>query len=143
MRLLLLLPVLLLSAPLSSQEALDPAAAEFFEKRVRPLLVERCFKCHSAQSEKLKGGLRLDSREAALKGGDSGPALVPGNPGKSLLVEAISYKNVDLQMPPKGKLTDSQAALLSDWIARGAPWPKGDASAEAPKKEPFDLAKRK
>jgi hypothetical protein len=143
MRLLFVLPLFLVPPALPGQEALDPAAVEFFEKQVRPLLVERCFKCHSAQAEKLKGGLRLDSREAALKGGDTGPALVPGKPGKSLLVEAISYKNVDLQMPPKGRLTDAQAALLAEWIARGAPWPKGDASAEAPKKEPFDLAKRK
>ncbi len=131
----------LLGPSLSSAQ--DAADLEFFEKKVRPILVERCYKCHSAGSEKLKGGLRLDSREAALKGGDTGPSLVPGHPGKSLLVEAVLYTNVDLQMPPKGKLTEAQIADLSEWVRRGAPWPKGSATADAPKKEAFDLAKRK
>src|SRR5688572_26837044 len=79
----------------------DDAGIEFFESRVRPILVEKCFSCHSAQAKKLKAGLRLDSRDAALKGGDSGPAIIPGDPAKSRLVEAISYNNVDLAMPPK------------------------------------------
>src|SRR6516164_8955296 len=74
----------------------DSAGTEFFEKRVRPVLIERCYSCHSATAPKLKGGLRLDSLEAALKGGDSGPAVVAGEPQKSLLIEAVSYQNVDL-----------------------------------------------
>src|SRR5689334_9213970 len=73
---------------------------EFFEQRIRPVLVDRCYQCHSATSEKLKGGLHLDSREGALKGGDTRYAIVPGDPEKSLLIEAIRYKNPDLQMPP-------------------------------------------
>src|SRR5216110_3013519 len=81
----------------------DPATVEFFEKKVRPVLIERCHSCHSAAATKLKGGLRLDSLEAALKGGDTGPAIVPGKTEKSLLVDAVSYKNIELRMPPKGK----------------------------------------
>ncbi len=98
-----------------------PATAdEHFEKRVRPLLVEKCVSCHGA--DKAKGGLRLDSRAAFLKGGDSGPVAVPGKPAESLLVKAIGYAG-DLRMPPKGKLADTEIALLSRWIEAGAVWP--------------------
>src|SRR5436309_12550768 len=97
---------------------------EFFEKKIRPLLVENCFKCHSATSEKLKGGFRLDSKEMALKGGESGKlAIVPGDPEKSLLIEAVRYNNTDLQMPPKKKLAQQQIDDLTIWIKMGAPWP--------------------
>src|SRR5687767_4213855 len=86
----------------------DPAGVEFFEKKVRPVLVEQCYKCHSAEAEqnkKLKGGLLLDTRQGMLKGGDSEkPAVVPGNAEASLLVEAVRWKNEDLQMPPKKRL---------------------------------------
>ncbi len=117
---------------------------EFFEKRVRPVLVERCYKCHSATSEKLKGGLHLDSRAGLLKGGDTRAALVPGEPEKSLFIEAIRYGNPDLQMPPKGKLPDTQIADLVEWVKMGAPWPAeaGVTSASGSKKE-FNLARRK
>jgi hypothetical protein len=101
----------------------DPAGAEFFEKKIRPLLVEKCHKCHSTQAKKQKGGLLLDSRAGLLKGGDSGPALVPGQPEKSLLIEAVRYQNGQLQMPPSSKLPDSAVALLQEWIKRGAPFP--------------------
>jgi hypothetical protein len=122
----------------------DSAGTEFFEKRVRPVLIERCYSCHSATAPKLKGGLRLDSLEAALKGGDSGPAVVAGEPQKSLLIEAVSYQNVDLRMPPKGRLPQPQIADLREWVSRGAPWPKGDLSAAgAGKKSEFNLAQRK
>src|SRR6266581_4167648 len=91
--------------------AAEPAeSAEFFEKRIRPVLSEQCYKCHSSTSEKLKGGLMLDSREAWLKGGDTGPAITPGEPEKSLLVEAIRWKNSDMQMPPKKALAPQQIA---------------------------------
>ncbi len=131
----------LLAAP--AAPAQDAAEADFFEKKVRPVLVDRCHSCHSAKAEKLKGGLRLDSREGALKGGDTGPVIVPGKPETSLLVEAIGYTNVDLRMPPKGRLSEAQVADLTEWVRRGAPWPKEAAAAEAPKKPPFDLARRK
>jgi len=103
-----------------------PEGNEFFEKKIRPLLAENCFKCHSAASEKLKGGLRLDSRDLALKGGESGKlAIVPGAPAKSLLIEAVGYNNTDLQMPPKKRLSQQQIDDLTAWVKMGAPWPNG------------------
>jgi hypothetical protein len=101
------------------------AREQFFEKSVRPLLVENCYSCHSAKKQ--KGGLRLDSLEAILKGGESGPALVPGKPAESLLVEAINYDG--LEMPPTGKLPPEKVALLSRWVTLGAPWPARDRNA--------------
>src|ERR1044072_898481 len=94
----------------------DRSSAEFFEKRVRPVLAGRCYGCHSLQAEKLKGGLRLDSYAALMKGGESGPVLVPGEPDKSRLIEAIRYTNPDLQMPPKARLSDEQIADLAAWV---------------------------
>src|SRR5688572_14442056 len=79
---------------------LTSAQTEFFETKVRPVLVENCYKCHSAGAEKIKGGLVLDTREGWMKGGDSGPALVPGKPEQSLLAKAIRYADRDLAMPP-------------------------------------------
>ncbi len=95
---------------------------EFFESQVRPLLVEHCFKCHGA--EKQQSELRLDSREAVLKGGENGPALVPGQPESSRLVAAIRYSG-ESQMPPDGKLAETQIAVLEKWVAMGAPFPVG------------------
>ena len=106
------------------------ADLEFFEKRIRPLLVQNCYKCHSTKAKKLKGGLRLDYRAGVLKGGDSGPALQPGKPEMSRLVEAINYGNVDLEMPPSGKLSASQIADLTEWVKRGAPWPNEAAAGD-------------
>src|SRR5579872_2511862 len=84
-----------------ARAAAGTAGAEFFENKVRPVLAQHCYGCHSARAKKLRGGLRVDSRAALLKGGDSGPALVPGRPEQSRLVEAVAYTNVELQMPPK------------------------------------------
>jgi len=83
--------------------AAEPTAAglAFFEKKIRPVLVERCYKCHSAKSEKLKGGLLLDTRAGIRKGGESGHAVVPEDVRGSLLIEAIRYGDEDLAMPPK------------------------------------------
>ena len=100
----------------------DPAAIEFFEKRIRPVLVKRCLKCHGPQQQ--KNGFRLDSRESLLKGGDSGPAIVARMPTESLLIEAVSYRSEDLQMPPTGKLPALEIADLKRWVQLGAPWPK-------------------
>jgi mono/diheme cytochrome c family protein len=102
----------------------DAKGLEFFEKEVRPILVEHCYDCHSAESKNLKGGLRLDSQEGLLKGGDLGPALVPGDPDKSRLIEAIRYKNRELQMPPKRALSTAQVEALTKWVAMGAPDPR-------------------
>jgi hypothetical protein len=113
-------------SPLASASLAD---AEFFETKVAPILNEHCHKCHSHAADKIKGGLVLDSAEGAFAGGDTGPAIVPGDPAKSLLVTAISYRDEDLQMPPKGKkLGDDAIAVLTDWVKRGAPWPKSSGS---------------
>src|SRR5437016_12622896 len=93
---------------------------KFFEEKVRPILAENCYKCHG--SDKQKGNLRLDVREAVFAGGESGPVIVPGKPDESALVEAINWQA--LEMPPTGKLTDSQIATLTEWIRLGAPMPK-------------------
>ncbi len=108
-----------------SASAAEPTAAglEFFEKKVRPVLVERCFECHSTTA-KVKGGLSLDSREAIFTGGDSGPSVVAGDPEKSKLIEAITYKNQDLQMPPKSPLTAAEQQALVEWVKMGAPDPR-------------------
>ncbi len=117
----------------------DSAGDEFFEKRVRPLFIEHCAKCHSADAEKIKGGLRLDSREAILKGGDTGAALTPGEPEKSLLIQAVRYADKDLKMPPPKdgvdrKLSDAQIADLAAWVKMGAPIPQAFVSATDPAK---------
>src|SRR5262249_38323975 len=122
----LLLPATLVLA-VSSSAAQSSDGFDFFEKKIRPVLVERCYKCHSAQAEKLKGDLRLDSREGFLRGGESAtPAIVPGDAERSRLIEAIRYKKEDLQMPPpkQGKLTDQQIADFVAWINMGAPDPR-------------------
>ncbi len=105
------------------------AAAEydFFEKRIRPLLVERCYQCHSAD-KKIKGGLRLDTRDGWAKGGDSGPAIQPGKPEASLLLKAVSYADRDLRMPPKQKLREDEIAALNEWVTQGASDPRGESS---------------
>ena len=101
----------------------------FFENKIRPILVGQCLKCHSAAEGKVKGGLALDTREGVLKGGDSGPAVVPGNPDKSPLIRAVRYTDPNLQMPPKGeKLTDAQVADLVAWVRMGAPDPRTGAA---------------
>jgi hypothetical protein len=123
------------------QEAIaDATTIEFFEKKIRPVLLEHCSKCHTGQ--KVKGGLRLDSRSALLKGGDNGPALVPGDPAKSRVLVAVGYKDVDLQMPPKAKLPDAVIADLTAWVKMGAPWPAEKSTATATANS-FDLQKRK
>src|SRR6185369_4990747 len=124
----------------ATADELLPADLEFFEKSVRPLLVEHCQSCHGP--EKQKGGLRLDSRAAVLKGGDTGTAIELGKPNESLLVEAIGYAG-DYKMPPKGKLPAEQIAILTEWVKRGAPWPAMDAAKPQAKAETFDLKSRR
>ena len=112
--------VLLLFAMLIVARAETPSERHFIEK-VKPLLESRCVSCHG--TDKVKGGLRLDSRAAALKGGDAGPALIPGKPADSLLLQAVMHSKKDLEMPPKEKLTTNDVAVLKRWIEDGAPWP--------------------
>jgi len=111
----------------SGDAGLSPERVEFFEKKIRPVLVERCYSCHSATSEKLKGGLRLDSREGLRKGGDTGPALILGDPDRSLLVRAILRGEDAEKMPPKDaeRLRPDQIRDFRDWIRMGAPDPRG------------------
>jgi hypothetical protein len=110
----------------------------FFESRIRPLLVDNCFKCHA--DKKQRGGLRLDSRSAALTGGDQGASIVPGKPDESLLIKAVRHVD-DLKMPPTKKLTKAQIADLTQWVRIGAPWPGSDASP-APGKRAFHISDR-
>lgn len=129
--------ILSLLAPVSLTMAADtitPEQSAFFEKKIRPVLVEKCYKCHSAESAKPKGGLRLDTREYARRGGDSGPAVVPGNLDDSLLIEAIRYSNADTAMPPQkngGKLSDAVIADFETWVKMGAPDPRETLSGKA------------
>ena len=104
----------------SAGNSFSPEAIDFFESRVRPILVDHCIKCHG--SKKQSSNLRLDSREAALKGGDSGPSLVPSNPEGSLLIQAVARTHEELKMPPDGKLPESSIAIIRQWVALGAPW---------------------
>jgi hypothetical protein len=130
--------LLLLAAPL---RAAGPTVeqAEFFEKKIRPVLAEHCYECHSVSAPKIKAGLRLDSRTATFKAG----VIVPGEPAKSKLVEALNYTNIDRQMPPKGKLPAAVIADLTAWVKMGAPWPGDDGGAAVVDKSGFDLKKRK
>jgi cytochrome c553 len=128
----------LLALGAEAQEKASPAdreGIEFFEKKIRPVLVERCYSCHSAEAKKLKGALYLDSRDGLLKGGDTGPAIVPGDPAKSLLIKAIKYADEELKMPPKGRLANEVVADFAAWIQRGAPDPRGKGATAAAKKE--------
>ncbi len=134
MTLLLLLP---LAAGL--QEA-ERERLDFFEKRVRPLLVERCYKCHSASGDSVKGGLLLDSREGLLRGGNTGPAVVPGDPDASPLVRAVRGSDEEIRMPPKSRLAPTEIADLEAWVRMGAPAP-ADASPPRPRID-FEAARR-
>jgi mono/diheme cytochrome c family protein len=98
---------------------------QFFTQKVRPVLAQNCYKCHTDEA---KGGLRLDSHDAVLKGGDSGPAIVPGAPDKSLMIDAVRQTG-DLKMPPKGvKLTDADIANLVEWVKRGGTWDSAEVA---------------
>jgi Protein of unknown function (DUF1553)/Protein of unknown function (DUF1549)/Planctomycete cytochrome C len=117
--------------------AADPGV-QFFEQKIRPILVSQCYECHSAQAKKPKGGLLLDTKEGLLSGGDTGPALVPGKPVESLLIKAIRHDG--LEMPPKGKLSDEVVADFERWVKMGAPDPRTKADA-ADRKAEIDIAK--
>ncbi len=118
----LLLLAMLAAAP---AHALTKDEINFFENNVRPVLDSKCYSCHSAKAERVKGGLLLDSRAGVLKGGHSGPVIVPGNPDKSALITAVRYTDENLQMPPKGKkLSAKEIAALEKWVQMGAPDPR-------------------
>jgi hypothetical protein len=120
------------------------ADLDFFERRIRPILADTCYKCHSHQSEKLKGGLLLDSRASLLSGGDSGAVIDLNTPEKSPLLVAIHYQNVDLQMPPKSRLKESQIKDITQWVLKGLPWPdEPKPTANEEHKSDFDIEARK
>jgi len=116
----------------TAEQPADAAAVAFFENEIRPLLVARCYECHGPDS-KAEGGLRVDSLDALLAGGDSGAALVPGSPDASLLIDAVRYGDV-FKMPPKSRLPEAEIAALEVWVRQGAVWPH-DPSASAPSGE--------
>ncbi|WP_395750072.1 PSD1 and planctomycete cytochrome C domain-containing protein [Prosthecobacter sp.] len=121
---------LLFLCAVTSAAATTPEQSAFFESRIRPVLVEKCYSCHSAQAEKIKGELLLDSREAIRKGGENGPAVVPGDVGKSLLISALRSTDADTAMPPKnkgGRLPESVISDFEQWIQMGAPDPREGA----------------
>ncbi|MCU0874357.1 MAG: hypothetical protein MUE50_18645, partial [Pirellulaceae bacterium] len=131
------MPSQIVHRPLSSIRALlamqiasrlcsaEPTAEQLedFEKHVRPVLVEHCYECHSAKTDDIKGGLQLDSRAAAMTGGDSGAVIVPGEPDDSPLIAAIRWETSGFQMPPKSKLPAEAIGALEQWVKSGAAWP--------------------
>jgi hypothetical protein len=127
--------------PLSTPAADSPSGLEFFEKRVRPILVERCYECHSTTAKKVKGGLLLDSKEGWAKGGDSGPAIVPGELQKSLLVQAVRWVDEETQMPPKNQLPPAEIEVLLEWVRMGAPDPRDAENIANPDAESQPLAR--
>ena len=118
----------LLGAP---GRAADSDGIEFFENRIRPVLVEKCSACHIAASEKPQGGLMLDSHEGMMRGGTRGSAVNPAEPERSWLLRAVLQENADLKMPPTGKLSDEEIHDIEAWIKMGTPDPR-----HAPTKSP-------
>jgi cytochrome c553 len=138
----------LLSLPLGSALAQSPSrddasSVDFFEKKVRPILANNCYTCHSADTNS-KGGLRVDDRNGLLQGGGKGPAVVPGHPDKSLLVQRITQTDEKLRMPLEGQLKPEEIAVLTAWIQNGAAWPavKVPDSINTPKPEYQRLRKK-
>ena len=112
-----LLVAVFVSTPLLAQTT----DTEFFEAKIRPVLVQKCYGCHNSKMAAPKGSLVLDSKEGLLKGGVSGPAVVPGKPAESRLLKVLSYADPLVQMPPTGKLPENVLADFEQWIARGDP----------------------
>src|SRR5580765_8277665 len=122
---------LALQIAVEARQAVAPSpatSAEYFEANVRPVLAANCYDCHA---DERMGGLRLDSREGLLKGGKSGPAIVPGDPEKSLMVQAIRQTRETLKMPKGGRLKPAEIEALAEWVKAGAPWPAFAQSASA------------
>ena len=115
---------------------------QYFEQKVRPLLVAKCFECHSSAADKVKGGLRLDGRDLLLTGGDNGPAVVAGKPAESLLIKAVHYSETGMEMPPTGKLKPHEIEVLEAWVAMGAPFPNASSHAQERKLIDIEAGKR-
>src|ERR1043165_9726696 len=113
-------------APVAAPPKADKVGVEFFEKKIRPVLVAQCYECHAAKAKVVQANLYLDTREGTRRGGDSGPAVVPNEIDDSLLIEAIRYEGYE--MPPKGKLPEAVIADFVKWIEMGAPDPRDGAA---------------
>src|SRR5258708_33472728 len=137
MRRLFLVSFFLLFAALPNGFAITPQETEFFEKNIRPVLAEQCYKCHGP--DKQKGALRVDSRAAILKGTDDGPVVVPGHPDQSEFIKSIKHIG-DSKMPEKAdKLSAAQIAALEQWVKMGMPWPENEGPVKPPAS--MDVAK--
>lgn len=132
--------VLAIFAVCASRAEADDAGVELYEKKVRPALVEHCVKCHGP--EKQEGGLQVDSVAAMLRGGDQGPAVMPGDPDASLLIQGVRYDDINFQMPPKGKMPAETVAALEEWVRMGAAAPASEQRTPAAAVKKFDLAER-
>ena len=131
---LLLSPVSVASAQMMNSEdelQFSPADIQFFESKVRPLLITHCQSCHASNSDRIRGGLVLDTRAGWQVGGISGPAIIPGDPDGSLFIQAIRWDDEDFQMPPKRRLSDRDIGIFEEWIRRGAPDPRVTRSLPA------------
>src|SRR3954462_1476290 len=123
----------------------NAAGVDFFEKKIRPVLSEKCYKCHSADAEKIKGGLLLDTRDGIRRGGDDGPAVVPGKLEESLLIDAIRYQHKDTAMPPAksgGKLPEAVIHDFEKGVQMAAPDPREGGKQIAAKKDDYEQAKK-
>jgi hypothetical protein len=127
----------LASIACAAQAAPKPTASQtrFFEQQIRPLLVKHCYECHSKDAKKIKGGLVLDTKMGWQAGGDSGEAIIPGNPDKSLLMKVVKYEEDDMEMPPKYKLKDAEIQALHKWVQMGAPDPRLGKSTAITRRE--------
>jgi len=123
----------------SSCHAEEISNVDFFESKIRPMLIEHCYECHSIESSESGGNLRLDTSEATRRGGDRGAAVVPGNVDASLLLKAVSYADPDMEMPPSGKISNEEIEQLRNWIASGAFDPRVDKDDSAGEKKPSPM----
>ncbi|MEP7362008.1 MAG: PSD1 and planctomycete cytochrome C domain-containing protein [Acidobacteriota bacterium] len=123
--------------------AQTPQDMEFFEKKIRPIFATKCYGCHGPNAKPVQAHFRIDTREGMLKGGDTGPAIVLGDVAGSRLLKAVSYTDLDLRMPPTGKLSDGEIADLRRWVEMGAPDPRAAAeSLSGPRKLDLERGKR-
>src|SRR5262249_13401353 len=127
----------LLGALVAAVLGAQPTSTDLFETKIRPILVTKCYMCHSSTLKTPMGGLMLDTKAGLLKGGASGPVVVPGKPTESRMLQAIRYTDQDLQMPTKGKLSDTVISDFERWIAAGAPDPRVDAAAGTASPQPL------